>query len=132
MSRRVVVRTRSNVDPLPETSSSLVLRSDFSDEAAWTSVCEAIQRPVGDFMAYIDFLSDPQYADASIDDIVAAAAAGPYRSYVFVVDRATLSSPEHAVLVVDLTDQPGRTFQGDTGRDVGRGEQLVPCEHGLS
>lgn len=46
---------------IPETENSLVLRADFSDDAARESLCRAIQEPVGEFRAYVDFLSDPQY-----------------------------------------------------------------------
>ena len=31
--------------PLPKTKHSLVLRTDFSDKAAWDAVCVAIQAP---------------------------------------------------------------------------------------
>jgi hypothetical protein len=36
---------------IPETENSLVLRTDFSNAAAWEAVCKAIQAPVGDFQA---------------------------------------------------------------------------------
>ena len=47
---------------LPETKNALVLRTDFSDAAAWEAICAAIREPVGEFRAYVHFVSDPAYA----------------------------------------------------------------------
>jgi hypothetical protein len=51
------------VEKLPRTENPLVVRTDFSDEAAWEAICEAIQEPSAEdgFVAYVDFLSDPEY-----------------------------------------------------------------------
>ena len=97
--------------PLPDTESSLVLRTDFTDDAAWSRVCSEIQEPVGEFQAYVECVSDREYDGVQPDQLVALAALGPYRGYVFVVDRTTLTHAEHPVLVVDLDDEPGRTFR---------------------
>jgi len=99
------------VKPLPETERSLVLRSDFSDSVAWSEVCAEIQQPAGDFMAYVECVSDPEYDGLQPEQLVSASALGPYRGYVFVVDRTTLTHPEHPILVVDLHNEPGRTFR---------------------
>ena len=44
-------------------------------------------------------------------DLIAAAAAGQYRAFMFVVDGVTIRDADHPVLVIDLADQPGRTFR---------------------
>jgi len=31
--------------PLPKTDHALLLRTNFSDDAAWTALCEAVRRP---------------------------------------------------------------------------------------
>jgi hypothetical protein len=33
------------------------------------------------------------------------------RPFVFLVDSEAVSQPDHAVLVVDLSEEPGRTFR---------------------
>jgi hypothetical protein len=99
------------VKPLPATAQTLVLRTDFADDAAWSVVRDAIRTPVGGFQAYVDFVSDPAYAGATVEQLVACAAEGPRRSFFFIVDRLTMSDAEHPVLVVDLYDAPGRTFR---------------------
>ena len=97
--------------PLPQTENSLVLRTDFSESAAWSDICAEIQQPVGEFMAYVECVSDPEYEGLQPEQLVSASALGPYRGYVFVVDRTTLTHPEHPILVVDLHNEPGRTFR---------------------
>jgi hypothetical protein len=97
---------------LPNTEHSLVLRTDFSDDAAWEALCAAIQEPSEEgFKAFVDCISDPAYAGLTVKQLVALSAKGSDCSFVFVADRTALSDPERPVLVVDLYDEPGRTFR---------------------
>jgi len=98
---------------LPRTEHALVLRTDFSDDAAWGALCANIQTPHGLFLASVSCVSDRDYDAASPDAIVAAAGADGednFRSYLFIVDRVALT-PGGAVLVLDLFDEPGLTFR---------------------
>jgi hypothetical protein len=94
---------------IPKTKGSLVLRTHFSNEAVWKALCEAIVAPVGEFQAYVEFVSDAEYEAAPIEALVKLAS--PNRSFMFVVDRLAIESPDHAVLIVDLTGEPGRSFR---------------------
>lgn len=96
---------------LPATEESLVLRTDFSDAAAWDAVCIEIQEE-GDegFRAYVECVSDPDFAGLSVAQILECAA-DTARSFLFVVDSEALSNPEHPVLVIDLFEERGRTFR---------------------
>ena len=53
---------------------------------------------------------DPAYRDCPAEQLVAAAA-GTNRSYLMIVDRETISHPEHPLLIVDLFEQPTRSFR---------------------
>lgn len=97
--------------PLPATKNALVLRTDFADEAAWQAICAAIQRPSDGFLAYVDFVNDPDYAGLEPAALLTTPSEEPDRSFVFMVDRAALSQPDQPILVVDLLDEPGRTFR---------------------
>jgi hypothetical protein len=99
------------MNALPETEHALVLRTDFSDEAAWARIRGKIEAPVGAFRAYVSFVSDPDLAGLDIVELTSLGQSGPYRSFMFVVDGVTANDPEHPVLVLDLTDEPGRTFR---------------------
>ena len=96
---------------LPQTENSLVLRTDFSDDGAWESACAAIQQPAGEFRAYVDCISDRAFDDITVEELVALASQSPYRSFLFVVDKMTLTHRETPILVLDLADEPGRTFR---------------------
>jgi hypothetical protein len=94
---------------IPRTQDSLVVRTDFSDEQAWQSICAAIRRPVWGFRANVEFFSDPAYDGATVGRLLSEAHEN--LSFLFVVDAATLHQPEHPVLVIDLFAEPGRTFR---------------------
>lgn len=96
---------------LPATGSALVVRTDFSDEAAWAVIREEIEDPVAGFRASFSFLSDPAFDGMTAGELTSLGQRGPYRTYFFMVDRITVENPEHPILVVDLVDEPGRTFR---------------------
>lgn len=96
---------------LPKTENSLVLRTDFSDETVWNAIRAAIQQPVGEFRAFVDFLDDRQYEGLTIDQLLALVSEQSNHTFVFVVDQLTFSHPEWPILVVDCYDEPGNNFR---------------------
>lgn len=88
---------------------SLLVRTDFTDDAAWDQVREEATREYGpdEFCANVEPVSDPQWAGAAWEAVKTAAPvddeAGP--SVLFIADSITFASPAHPVLVVDLTDR---------------------------
>ena len=98
---------------LPDTDEALVLRTDFADDAAWVRLCADIQRPYGLFLANVSCVSDRAFEGVTPEAISAAEGGGEEvrRTYLFIVDRAALTGPDHPVLVLDLSDEPGRTFR---------------------
>jgi hypothetical protein len=100
------VSDEAPLKPLPKTEDTLVVRTDFTDNAAWQALCTTIQAPVGklQFRAYVDCLSDPEY-DGSTPEQLRAAAGSPTTSnhtFIFIVDRTALTHREHPILVLDL------------------------------
>ena len=96
---------------LPITKDTPVLRSDFAEESAWCSLCVAIETPVGEFAAYVSFISDPAFEGLTPGALVAARPENFPHSVAFIADGVSLFGPEHTVLAVDLAGQPGRTFR---------------------
>jgi hypothetical protein len=117
---------------IPKTENSLVLRTDFSDNSAWESICAAIQDPVGEFRAYVECVSDPEYDGLTVEQLTALFPKFPYLgdlsydsltaeqvkqlvpngfSFIFIVDRTALTHPDHPILVLDLEEEHGRTFR---------------------
>jgi len=99
------------VKKIPATENSLVLRTDFSDESAWKSLCAAIEEPVGDFRAYVDFVSDREFDGLEGEQLLSALSENSDRSFAFIVDDGAISGADHPILVMDLFDTPGRTFR---------------------
>jgi hypothetical protein len=98
--------------PQPADLTSLVLRVDFTDDVAW----EAVKAAIIDAHEYptATFVSDPAFAGVSVEALVAADAAASENeklTYVFVADTVTMVDGEHALLVIDLFDEPGRSFR---------------------
>ena len=97
---------------LSKSDNSLLLRTDFSDDAAWTALCAAAQVPSEEgFQARLDCISDPDYDGLTVEQLVALAPKGGDHTFAFLADHIALTSPEQPVLVVDLYDEPGRTFR---------------------
>jgi hypothetical protein len=99
------------VKNLPKTENALVLRTDFADDSAWESICAAIREPAKEFRAYVECQSDPQYDGLTVEQLTTLVPKGSDPTFVFLVDRVTLTHPDHPLLVVDLYDEPGRTFR---------------------
>ena len=96
---------------IPETENALVLRTDFSDDNAWLSICAAIRKPVGEFQAYVDFVSDPAFEAINAEKLLLLIPENSNHSFMFAVDRITFSHPDHPILVMDLLTELGRTFR---------------------
>jgi hypothetical protein len=90
-----------------------VIRTDFSDASAWEHVCAAIQEPrtADGFRADVECISDEACSGLRPEAVPAVLPADSRRPFVFVVDSETIRRPDHPVLVVDLVEQPGRTFR---------------------
>jgi hypothetical protein len=105
------------VKPLPKSDQAPVLRTDFSDGAAWQAIRSAIEAPVReiggtiDFFAYVTFVDDSEYRDLDTTQIRDLFGPESNQSFVIVVDRTAITHPEHPVLVLDLFDPSSRTFR---------------------
>jgi hypothetical protein len=94
--------------PQPDDLAGLILRTDFSDDAAWRRVRELYGE---DGATYV---SDPAYAGATIADLIAADASATDDEKVndlFLADGVTMTGDGHPLLAVDLSAEPGRTFR---------------------
>ena len=97
--------------------SSLMIRTDFGDDAAWAVVIAAAASGVhvdgadGLFAANLECVDDRQFDGMTIERVVTIAADAGNPGYVFLADHETISHPEHPILAVDLAVQPGRSFR---------------------
>ncbi|MER6375525.1 hypothetical protein ABT255_45975 [Streptomyces mirabilis] len=78
---------------------TLLIRTDFSDHAAWQVLHTAIRTPNEDgFLANVHVVDDPAYRDLTTEQVVSLAPAGAF--LVLVADRAALVTAEMPLLAV--------------------------------
>jgi hypothetical protein len=87
-----------------------LVRTDFTDDAAWGALRDAIGDAVGEFRANVTPVSERTFDGATLARVVELAGAAGH-SFAFVADGEALRNPEHPVLVVDLADEVGRSFR---------------------
>jgi uncharacterized protein YbcV (DUF1398 family) len=98
---------------IPDTENAPVLRTDFSDQAAWEEICREVQKPVGilRFRANVNFIDDVGFADITKDQLLELIPANFNHSFIVVADRTAISGPEHPLLIIDLFDESAREFR---------------------
>ena len=105
-------RVEGPMSALPEEEEGgYLIRTDFSDDAAWQATLAAVVARHGIFMGTFHVVDDPANAGASKDEIVRRLGTGFAHSYIFLVDSVTLTHPERPVLVVDLYERPLSEFR---------------------
>ena len=89
-----------------------MLRTDFSDEACWRSICaEVLAETTDGFRAYVDVVEDRAFDGFGTDDVLATVGDDYRWGYLVVGDRLTMTQAEHPFLVLDLLDERGRSFR---------------------
>jgi len=77
----------------------IVVRTDFSDDAAWRTVTTALKAPASDLLELDHiFVDDPLWAGARADEVRAAAPA-LNEGVVYLADATTMRAP-HPLLAV--------------------------------
>lgn len=93
--------------PQPRVDTSLVLRTDFSDDQAWEELKAAISAE--DEHGEATFVSDPVYDGVTVESLIDADVAADDEAkvcHVFVADTVAIKGGGHALLVVDLFSPP--------------------------
>lgn len=98
---------------LPRTESPLVLRTDFSNQAAWEVIRAEIQKPVGilRFRANVQFLDNTDYTDITQEQLLELLPTNYGHTFIIVADQTAVSQPDHPLLIVDLFESFGREFR---------------------
>lgn len=96
---------------IPETENPLVLRVDFSDEAAWRLLCKTLQDPDDEFSPRLDFITDQAFDGLTAAELPSLLSKYSSHTFAFIVDHTALTQLGHPILVIDLHNKPGRTFR---------------------
>lgn len=105
--------------PVPPDFHVLVVRTDFSDDAAWARVCTAVEAANCEgYTPTLVRVNDRAYEGLTSDEL--RAHVGPETFYLFMVDARTVADSEQPLLVVDVdpeSEKQGRVFRA-VPRDV--------------
>jgi hypothetical protein len=82
-----------------------VLRTDFTDDDAW----QALLTEIGD--DWVTVLADADHQGLSVPELLALVPDGSRYPVLVVADATTFADAEHPLLLIDVTDEPGRTFR---------------------
>ncbi|HEX2312332.1 MAG TPA: hypothetical protein VHJ17_01265 [Thermomonospora sp.] len=106
---------RTSFPQLPATESTLLVRTDFTDDHAWRALAE----PIEEFTDYHHVDDEDMPLEAQVVDdrafehlqpgqVPALVPPHQHTTMVALADATTLSDPTHPLLVVDLYDTPGQ------------------------
>lgn len=103
---------RPCVPPIGRTERAAVVRTDFSDEVAWRALREEMLAESSEgWRAHVDIIDEPVFDGFSLDQVVEAVTDDYGYGFLMLVDAVAIVGDAHAVLVVDLDDEPGRSFR---------------------
>lgn len=100
--------------PQPDDLTSLVIRTEFGDEAAWEASKAAIRASHEEGYRFATYVSNPTFAGAAVAALIdAESEASDDRKvfYLFLADGTCMADGDRRLLAVDLHAEPGRTFR---------------------
>jgi hypothetical protein len=116
---------------LPQTDDTLLIRTDFSDHAAWQALHTAIRTPNEDgFLAYVHIVDDPTYSDLTTEQVVSLA---PARGFLMIVaDKTALTAPKIPLLAVLPYEEDDDETEQDQGELRVIAEKLWSIQNNIS
>ena len=93
------------------TERAVVLRTDFSDEACWRSVCAEVLAETADGLGIRRRRRGSRLRRIRCGTVLAGVGDDYRWGYLVVGDRVTMTQAEHPFLVLDLLHERGRSFR---------------------
>lgn len=98
-----------NTMALPLTDAPLLIRTDFSSEGIWNTICDEMQAPdpKAAFVSHVIFACDTAIGDDAEEYLLSDTASAYPHSFIFIVDKTTMTNPEHPILCLGLKHNRG-------------------------
>ncbi|ASR38558.1 hypothetical protein BAY61_30175 [Prauserella marina] len=90
---------------MPDTDYSPLLRTDFTDDEAWSGLLAEIGHD------WLTVMADPAHEGLSVPELVALVPEDRSYPVLAVADDVTFSAAERTLLLVDVDEEPGRSFR---------------------
>jgi uncharacterized protein DUF6924 len=138
---------------IPTSGKPPLVRTDFSNDVAWQAIRASILTlspemedalGVMNFMNddeddedssdepwFVDIIDERRFADLSMEDVINRLPADAANGYLFIVDRQTISDPDHPILIVDLGGRPATHVPSDPVANLHDWKQPPDREYGL-
>jgi hypothetical protein len=97
--------------PISTSEQAVMIRTDYSDPAAWETIIAAAQAAEDPFMFNMQVVDDRDYDGASVQDLMTALGKDYPHSFFVIADKRSVTDPDHPLLVVDLLEERGREFR---------------------
>jgi hypothetical protein len=95
-----------------DADASLLVRTNFTDDAVWAKLCALAQAPSqDDYRAELICISDPRLAKVAPKTVAKQVYQDLGHSAVFVADDRAMNDPEHPILCVSADDAVVATFR---------------------
>ena len=98
---------------LPHTENPQVVRTDFSNSAAWEKACSEIRKPYGEYGAGVEFIDRLEYKDLDKGQVLERIPEKYNHDFIVLFDRLAAEKPGFPLLIVDVSEKPGREFRAD-------------------
>lgn len=104
---------------LPRTEDTLLVRTDFSDEAAWRRLRTVVTTPSEEdgFLAALHIVDDPAHRGLATAQVVALLP--DEESLLILADATALGTPDLRVLAVSRTGEEAPATDPETSPDAG-------------
>ena len=99
------------MNKLPATEFAALVRTDFSSKERWTELQRVAANPPEPFIFSIVAIDDIAFETRTVAELVASLPEDYPHSSLFVADQRALGEDGLPCLVVDLLEEPGRTFR---------------------
>jgi hypothetical protein len=91
-----------------------VVRTDFTDDAVWDQVVESLEQPWGDNFSSTTFpVTDPAWAGADPDEVLAALPDGRLLDVVFIADATTMRGRQALLAVSTTIPAPSEDYESE-------------------
>jgi hypothetical protein len=93
------------------TENAQIIRTDFSDQAAWEKLTTSLCKPADPFIFNMEILDDYDHNGAIVEELLAALPKDYPHSFLVIADSMAMSQTDYPLLIVDLREEPGRQFR---------------------
>ncbi len=94
---------------LPSTDDPIVMRTDFSNDFEWQTIYNEIvtPNPKFGFLPNVVFVNDTTVHDYTEEQLLCDSSLEYNHAFIFIVDKFTITNPEHPVLCIGLKHNRG-------------------------